>query len=429
MTIAAEAETEVEIVADVPEWSEGLLEPHRNKVLYGGRSGAKSWTVARVLLAKGAEAPLRVLCAREIQNSIKDSVHKLLENQAKEMGLPYHVLDTEISHPNGTVFIFKGLRTNPSSFKSFEDIDIVWVEEADRVSKESWDKLLPTIRKKGSEVWVTFNPDLEDDPTYQLFIAKPLPGTWSKKVNAEDNPWLSDESRILRAHAYAVDPDAADHIWGGNCRKATEAQILRGKWVVEEFEPDPSWDGPYHGLDFGFALNPTVACKLWIATRRNAGQALETLYVEREASKVGLELDDTAAYVLARIPGIDGYTLRADSARPESISYLKRGGPNEETPLPKIVPCRKWPGSIEDGIAHLRQYHLIVIHPRCERAIFEAKNYSYVVDARTGDVKPQVRDLHNDFWDSARYALGPLIKQRSQVDPYAGIPGTRTSGR
>ena len=398
MTTAVEAESELEIVADVPDWAEGLMEHHRNKVLYGGRGGAKSWTVARVLLAKGAEAPLRILCAREIQNSIRDSVHKLLSDQAAEMQLPYTVLDTEIRHPNGTIFFFKGLRTNPSSFKSFEGIDIVWVEEADRVSKESWEKLLPTIRKKGSEVWVTFNPDLEDDPTYQLFVANPLPGTWARKINGDDNPWFPDESRLLRAHAYAVDPDAADHVWGGNCRKASDAQILKGKWRVEEFDPQASWDGPYHGLDFGFALNPTVATKSWISGN--------TLYIEREAWKIGLELDDTADFVLRSIPGCDGYVMRADSSRPESISFLKRHG------LPKIEACKKWPGSIEDGIAHLRQYERIIIHPRCERSVFEAKNYEYEKDKRTGDPLPKVRDLHNDAIDSWRYGLGPIIKQR-----------------
>ena len=423
----ATIETDIaeEVLADIPEWAEGLLEPHRNKVLYGGRSGAKSWSVARVLLALGhtSERSLRILCAREIQNSIKDSVHKLLSDQAAEMGLPYVVLDNEIRHPNGTTFIFRGLRTNPSSFKSFESIDIVWVEEADRVSAESWEKLLPTIRKKGSEVWVTFNPDLEDDPTYKLFITQPLPGTWSRKVNADENPWLTEESRVLRAHAYAVDPDAADHVWGGNCRKASDAQILRGKWFVEEFDPKPGWSGPYHGLDFGFALNPTVACKLWVDTelKRVDGKVVsfDTLYVEREAHKIGLELDDTASYVLDRIPSADGYVMRADSSRPESISYLKRHG------LPKIVGVDKWPGSIEDGIAHLRQYVRIVIHPRCERAIFEAKNYSYEVDKRTGDVLPKVRDLHNDFWDSARYALGPLVKpRRLRRDPRSSLPSS-----
>lgn len=416
----------------LPRYARELWRPHRHKCLYGGRGGSKTWTVARALLTMAAERPLRVLCAREIQNSIKDSVHRTLSDQAAALGLPFRILDTEIRHPNGSLFLFRGLHTNEQiqGIKSLEGIDICWVEEANRLSKNSWDVLLPTIRKSGSEIWVTFNTDLEDDPAFVMFVKQPLPDTWTKKVGWQDNPWFHELTELvqLKAHAYAVDPDAADNVWGGEPRKETDAQILRGKWSVEEFEPQPHWDGPYHGLDFGFALNPTVACRLWIATGPTVatGVTADTLYVEREAWKVGLELDDTADFISERIPGIDGYTLRADSARPESISYLRRGGPQQQNPLPKIVPCVKWAGSIEDGISHLRQYVRIVIHPRCERAIFEAKNYSYVVDARTGDVKPQVRDLHNDFWDSARYGLGPLIKQRKATQR-PQLPPTRSS--
>ena len=354
--------------------------------------------MARALLLRGLQRPTRALCAREIQNSIKDSVHRLLSDQIAMLGLPYEILEREIRGPDGTLLLFEGIRYNPTRIKSMEGIDVCWVEEAERITSESWNVLTPTIRKKDSEIWINFNPDLEDDPTYQKFVVQPPPRTWSKKVSAADNPWFPEDLRTDRAHAYAVDPDAADHVWGGNCRKASDAQILKGKWRVEEFDPQPSWDGPYHGLDFGFALNPTVATKSWIGGN--------TLYVEREAWKIGLELDDTADFVLRSIPGCDGYVMRADSSRPESISFLKRHG------LPKIEACKKWPGSIEDGIAHLRQYERIIIHPRCERSVFEAKNYEYEKDKRTGDPLPKVRDLHNDAIDSWRYGLGQLIRQR-----------------
>lgn len=359
----------------------------------------------------------RVLCAREIQNSIKDSVHRLFSDQIALLNLPYEILEREIRGPAGTLFLFEGIRSNPTRIKSFEGIDVCWVEEAERITEDSWNILVPTIRKAGSEIWVTFNPDLEDDPTFVRYVRHPPPRSWVLKVSADDNPWLPQELKDERAHLYAVDPDAADWVWGGNCRKASDAEILKGKYSVEEFEPLEGWRGPYHGLDFGFALNPTVASKLW-----ESADGL-TLYVEREACKVGLELDDTADYVVRHVPEADGYVMRADNARPESISYLKRHG------LPKIIPCTKWPGSIEDGIAHLRQYTRIVIHPRCERAVFEAKNWEYEKDKRTGDPLPKVRDLHNDFWDSARYALGPLIRQRRMTQHSLPTSGTIRLGR
>jgi len=380
--------------------------PHRYKVLFGGRGGAKSWSVARALLAKGAERPLRILCAREVQNSIKDSVHQLLKDQIAATGYPYRVLDTEILHPNGTRFAFTGLRIGPTKIKSYEGFDICWVEEGQSVSAESFKILLPTIRKAGSEIWITFNTDLDDDPAYDMAVVHPLPDMWSKKVGWQDNPWfrtMPDQVK-LKDHAYAVDPEAADNVWGGNPRKASDAEILRGKWFVESFEPDSTWGTPLHGLDFGFSLNPTAAGRQWV--RDN------TLYVHQEAVKIALDIDDTAEHILRHIPDVDGYVIRADSARPESISYLRRGGPQGISPLPKIVPVVKWDGSIEDGIAHLRGYDRIVIHPRCERAVFEAKHWEYVKDARTGDVLPKVRDLHNDFWDQCRYALQPLIRRR-----------------
>jgi len=277
-------------------------------------------------------------------------------------------------------------------------IDVAWVEEAERVSEASWNVLIPTIRKPGSEIWVTFNPDLDTDPTFRRFVVAPPPGAWVVKVSSHDNPWLPEELRAEREYLYRVDPDAAAHVWGGETRQATEAQILRGKWRVEPFEPLPTWDGPYQGADFGFAQDPTALVRVWHHDR--------TLYVEHEAYRVGLELDHTAEHWLRHVPEADRYVTRADSARPESISYLKRHG------FPRIEGVKKWPGSVEDGIAHLRAYEGIVLHPRCTHAADEARHWSYKVDRLTGDVLPDVVDAHNHVWDAVRYALAPRIRQR-----------------
>lgn len=393
----------VESNLTLPAFAEMLFEPARYKVLYGGRGGGKSWAIARALLILAHQRPLRVLCTREHQVSIRDSVHRLLTDQIHAMGMhgAYQVTRGEIrNRVQGSVFLFEGLRHNIANIKSMEGVDIAWVEEAERISEASWKILIPTIRKEGSEIWVSFNPDQDDDPTYKRFIASPPDSAVVRKVGWRDNPWFPAELRAEMEHDFRVDPDAAAHVWGGECRKETDAQVLKGKWQVEEFEPEDSWDGPYHGADWGFANDPTVLVRCWIGNR--------TLYVEREAHKVGLELDDTAGYFQQHVPGCENYTIRSDSARPETISYLRRHG------LPLVEAAPKWHGSVEDGVAHLRSYDRIVIHPRCIHTIKEARFYSYKVDRRTGDVLPEIADAWNHCIDAIRYALTPLHRQNQK---------------
>lgn len=211
----------------LPKALEFLFEPHRYKVAYGGRGGSKSWGVARALLIQGWKDPLRILCAREFQKSIKDSVHKLLSDQIKELDLEdfYIVQETTIKGKNGTEFFFEGLRHNVNNIKSYEGVDRCWVEEAKNVSKASWDVLIPTIRKAGSEIWVTFNPELETDETYKRFVVTPPHDCIVRKVNWRDNPWfpsvLKDEMETLKAR----DEDAYLHVWEGSCRLTLDGAI------------------------------------------------------------------------------------------------------------------------------------------------------------------------------------------------------------
>jgi len=386
------------LTAELPDYAEALWGDQRYTVIYGGRGAGRSWSVAGALLIQAATRPLRILCARELQRSIQDSVHRLLTDQIAELELPgYESTRGEIRHANGSLFLFEGLRYNVTKIKSLEGIDVAWVEEAERVSEESWNVLIPTVRRPDSRLIVTFNPDTENDPTYRRFVLQPPPGAVVMKVSSDDNPWLPDVLKQEREYLYRVDPDAAAHVWGGECRQATDAQILKGKWVVEEFEPDADgWDGPYHGADFGFAQDPTTLVRCWVHAR--------TLYVEHESYAIGLELDHTAARWLRDVPDAERYVVRADNARPESISYLRRHG------VPRVEGVQKWKGSVEDGIAHLRQYEQIVIHPRCRHAADEARHWSYKVDQRTGDVMPQVADGNEHIWDAVRYALAPLIQ-------------------
>lgn len=219
-------------VASFPEKLRFLFEPVRYKVAYGGRGGAKSWGFARALLIQGASKPLRVLCAREVQNSIKDSVHRLLSDQIEALGLNeyYTVLDTEIRGKNGGIILFSGLSTQTAdSLKSYEGLDRVWVEEAQSVSKRSWDILTPTVRKPESEIWMTLNPDMETDETYQRFIARHPSNCRAVEINWRDNPWFDTVLNQERLDTLARDPDGYKNIWDGQPKRVSEGAIYKAE--------------------------------------------------------------------------------------------------------------------------------------------------------------------------------------------------------
>jgi phage terminase large subunit len=408
----------LQLRADLPAYAEGLFIPKRYKVYYGGRGAARSWSFARALLIKGAQQRLRLLCVREFQKSIADSVHKLLVDQIELLQMPgWTVTQRLIEHAGtGTTFIFEGLRYNTNRIKSLEGIDICWVEEAESVSKDSWELLIPTIRKEGSEIWISFNPDVEEDPTYQRFVVNRPPNAIVQKVGWEDNPWFPETLAEERDYLYRVDPEAADHVWGGEPRRASEAQILAGKWRVEAFEPEGHWVGPLFGGDFGFAEDPSTLVELYIHKKKGVQGVL---YLRRESWHVKLDIHKMIPQWNKDI-GVErtlrGRVIRADSARPETISYLKQHG------LQRIQPVFKWPGSVEDGIAYLRGFEEIIIHPSCKHAREEARLYSYKVDKHTGDILPEVKDAHNHIWDAVRYALAPMIRQkRMPKSTYSGM--------
>lgn len=232
------AQAEIQVNAEFPEKLKFLFEPSRYKVAYGGRGGTKSWGFARALLIKGVQQPLRVLCARELQKSIKDSVHQLLEDQIKFLGLGahYQVLQSEIRGPNGTVFGFQGLRHNVTDIKSWEGADVCWVEEAQKVSKSSWNVLVPTIRKAGSEIWVSFNPEYEEDETYQRFIVGKPSGAVVEKVSWRDNPWLTPELRAEMEDTKARNIDDYLHVWEGECITVLDGAIFADELRAAKIE-------------------------------------------------------------------------------------------------------------------------------------------------------------------------------------------------
>jgi phage terminase large subunit len=226
------------IDVEFPEKLAFLFERSRYKVAYGGRGSAKSWSFARALLLLGAMSAKRILCARETQKSIADSVHALLRDQVVNLGLRgfYNVGQAKIAGANGTEFIFAGLRHNVNNIKSVEACDIVWVEEGQSVSRKSWETLIPTIRKEGSEIWVSYNPDLEQDDTHQRFAIHPPPEAKVVKVNWSDNPWFSEVLRKEMEHLKATDPAAHHHVWEGHCKSATEGAVFGDEIRAAEAE-------------------------------------------------------------------------------------------------------------------------------------------------------------------------------------------------
>jgi phage terminase large subunit len=390
----------MDIEVAIPDKMYGLFEPHRYKIYHGGRGSAKSWSAAQVLIVKSLEQKLRIGCFREVQKSIRDSVHRLLNDQIQRLGLGkfFDVTRDSIKCiPTGSEFLFAGLANNTvESIKSFEGIDIAWIEEAQTVSENSWQILIPTIRADNSEIWITMNPELETDPTYVRFVlgAKDLPDAICEKINFYDNPWFPEVLQIEMETLKANDMEAYDHVWLGNCKKHGDAVIFKGKYVSYNFEPDKEMWSPFYGADWGFANDPTAFTKSWVYER--------TLYIEHEVCEVGMEIDMTPAN-LDLIPGSRDHIIRADNARPETISYMKRSG------FKRMIACKKWPGSVEDGVDYLRSFDKIVVHPRCTHTLEEFKLYSYRVDARSGDIMPDILDKHNHCIDAIRYSLEPMI--------------------
>ena len=252
--------------AQFPVKMASLFDKARYKVYYGGRGAGKSHSAAKALLVIGAKSTIRVLCAREYQTSIKDSVHKLLCDQIALMGLEgfYEITQSAIRGKNGTEFAFVGLKNNVANVKSYEGVDYCWVEEAQTVSRHSWNTLIPTIRKEGSEIWVTFNPELESDETYQRFVVKPPEGAVVQKINWSDNPWFPDVLALEKDALKSRDPSAYQTVWEGLCRLTVDGAIFANEMQVAELDGritkvtyDPT--KPVHAIfDLGWADSTAI---------------------------------------------------------------------------------------------------------------------------------------------------------------------------
>ena len=344
--------------------------------------------------------PLRILCTREVQVSIKDSFHRELKDAIERtpwLAAHYDVGIDYLRGKNGTEFIFRGLRHNTSSIKSLAGIDLTIVEEAEDVPDDSWLALEATVfRQQKSELWAIWNPRTENSPVDKRFRKTPPEKALICEVNWQDNPFFPEGLEALRKREQTrLDPATYAHIWEGAYLENSDAQVFGGKFQTLDFEPQTIWDGPYYGLDFGFAQDPTAAVECYIHD--------DKLYIRREAGRVGLELDDTAPFMLGRMPLMSQHVVRADSARPESISYLQRHG------IPSIRGVKKWSGSVEDGVAFIKSLERVIIHSDCPETAREFRLYSYKQDRLSGDIMPKIVDANNHYIDALRYALQPMI--------------------
>lgn len=384
-----------------------VFSPERGAVqyrgLHGGRGSGKSFNAAKMAAVWGYAEPLRILCTREFQDSIKESFHAELRaaiGSEPWLAAHYDVGVDYLKGRNGTEFIFRGLRRSVNSIRSLAAIDLTIVEEAEDVPETSWLALEATVfRQPRSELWALWNPRTDGSPVDKRLRKTPPANGIVAEVNWIDNPFFPDGLAKLRQREQErLDPATYHHVWEGGYLVNSDAQVLAGKWRVAEFEPQDSWDGPYQGGDFGYAQDPTAAIRCYING--------DTLYVSHEAGGRAIELDAIGAKVCEAIPGFEAHVSRWDSASPGSISIITRSG------VPKAQPAPKWQGSVDDGIRFLRSFKEIVIHPRCKATINEARLYSYKVDRLTGDVLAVLVDANNHYIDALRYSVSPLIKRR-----------------
>lgn len=447
----------LEVSAEMPEWASVFWEDGlRHLGLKGGRgSGAKSRTTASALLLQGTQSTRRVLCGREIQRSIRDSVKTLLDDSIARMKLGhgpggngfYTSTQTGIYGANGTRFLFAGLRHNVEQLKSLEGITDVWVEEARTISQETIDTLEPTIRADNSRFIWTYNPRLPTDPIDAMLCAKPPPPrTHVLHLGPDDNPWFPQVLREKMEYDKRRDFARYRHIWLGHYWERDDAKVFTD-WEVAQFDT-PDEAVLRFGADWGFSIDPTVLIRCFIGWWID-GDAIpdpqgDTVFIDREAWQVGCGIDMTPALFAGSdtlvepprwknphdYPGIPGslmWEICADSARPETIAYMaQRGFP--------IVPAIKGAGSIEDGVEFLKSYR-IVIHERCKNTVDEISTYSYKVDKITEKVLPVLADKDNNTIDAARYALEAVRRAGTgrriirSASPRAALMGHKTAAQ
>ena len=392
-----------------------LFSDSKIKGLRGGRGSGKSYAAAIYCVVMALRSCIRILCIREYHTAIRESQFKTLCEVITLMGLQesFTITENTLTCRNGSEFIFRGVGVNPESIRSLEGISITWFEEGQMMSERTKQILLPTIfRKPESQLIVTYNPESPNDPVSQMLQENPMPRTSCELCNWVDNDFFPADLKMLRDHDYATDPQTAKHVWEGDYTHRSREQVLADKCIIQDFElPTVGPLGPFYGMDFG-TVDPNVLIEAYIWQR--------CIYVTQEI--VGLcDLKDMPGW-MTQVNGWwrtakDGGKLPqpnvkiyADCAWAPVIIDLQ----GRQVP---VVPCKKYAGSVEDGIAFLRKFDKIIIHPSLRPQKYQNKwgicneqfLYRYKVDARTGEILPAIVDKYNHSWDALRYALEPVM--------------------
>lgn len=421
-----------------------LLPGMRYRGAYGGRGGGKSHFFAEQLVEDCLINPgMLAVCIREVQRSLAQSSKRLIESKIRDMGVSneFKVFKEVIETPGDGVIVFNGMQDHTAeSIKSLEGFTRAWMEEAQKISATSLRLLRPTIREKDGEIWGSWNPSDPPDPKHPehsvdglLRGTYPPPRALAIPVNLWDNTKIEDDNPLWEEEGYdrlRLPPEDYAHIWEGAYLIRSEKRVFKN-WRVDNFTTPP--DATFRfGADFGFAVDPSVLVRCFIGRFNANGDAVaddsgRTLFIDHEAYRVGCDVDHTPALFAGNSPfprndvrhwenpygdlGIDGamrWHVTADSARPETISYLSRKGFD-------IDGARKGPGSVEEGINFLKSYD-IVIHSRCEHAANEFLMYSYKTDKLTDRVLPVLEDKKNHVIDACRYAVEDVSRNLGWFD-------------
>lgn len=389
--------------------------PVRYLGAHGGRASAKSHFFAERLVEENLCAKVDSVCIREVQKSLRFSVKRTIEAKiaTHNAGAYFNVQDKIITSARGGITIFEGMQNQTAdSIKSLEGFDRAFVEEAQTLSQRSLDLLDPTIRKDGSQLWFGWNPRFATDPVEQLLRGRYLPpGAIVIQANYRDNPWFPEVLRAKVEFDRRHDKDKYEHVWMGGYEQHSEARVFR-RWQVEEFET-PSNATLRFGADWGFSVDPSVLIRCFIGRFENGVAIADDhgrhLFIDFEAYEVGCDIDKTPA-LFDSVPDSRAWPITADSARPETISHMKRHG------FPKMVAAIKGAGSIEEGVKFLQGFD-VVVHPQCLNTIDELTAYKYKTDPLTGKVLPILEDRKNNVIDSLRYACEGARRAARAVKP------------